>query len=439
MKKLLLVLFTAAAIFSSNTVFAQGKYGADSAECIKYLSYYKEYYKQKNYNEAIPNWRKAYKLCPPTANQTMLIDGTSLIRNLINKNRKNTVYVQGLVDTLMTLHDTRAQYYPKYRTTALNNKALDMINYVKNDPQKLYDGCKSIIAANGLKVKPQVFLFELNSAVELYQAGQLDAEQVINDYNDAIASLDKIEEKGKSESLTDIRTSVESVFIGSRVASCENLLALFTPRYEANPNDLTLAKNIVRMMASTEDCTDNDLYLAAVNTMHTNEPSYASAYALYRLYVGRDDFANAQKYINEAIAYEESDAAQDAQYYYEFAVFSYKAGKSAAAYESALKAVELDETLAGKAYMLCGTIWGTLSCGGNEIEKRAHFWVAVDYLKKAIAADETLSENANANIRQYSAYYPQTAEAFMYDLTDGQPYTVSCNGMRASTTVRTQK
>ena len=54
------------------------------------------------------------------------------------------------------------------------------------------------------------------------------------------------------------------------------------------------------------------------------------------------------------------------------------------------------------------------------------------------AADEALAEDANGLIRQYSAYYPQTAEAFMYDFTNGQSYTVSCGGMRATTTVRTQ-
>ena len=48
-------------------------------------------------------------------------------------------------------------------------------------------------------------------------------------------------------------------------------------------------------------------------------------------------------------------------------------------------------------------------------------------------------EDASNYIRQYSAYYPQTAEAFMYDVTDGQTYNVSCAGMRATTVVRTQK
>jgi len=35
-----------------------------------------------------------------------------------------------------------------------------------------------------------------------------------------------------------------------------------------------------------------------------------------------------------------------------------------------------------------------------------------------------------------SRYYPEASEIFMYDLTAGQSYTVSCGGMTATTTVR---
>ena len=79
MKRITLVLLTLAAVAFGTKVSAQGKYGADSAECIKYLSYYQEYYKQKNYTEALPNWRKAFRLCPPTASQNMLLNGMTLM------------------------------------------------------------------------------------------------------------------------------------------------------------------------------------------------------------------------------------------------------------------------------------------------------------------------------------------------------------------------
>ena len=160
---------------------------------------------------------------------------------------------------------------------------------------------------------------------------------------------------------------------------------------------------------------------------------------LYKLHSSRGEFDNALKYMEQAIASEESDADTDANYYYELAAFSFKNGNNVKAIEAANKAIETAEVVDGKAYMLIGTIWGGIVCPGNEIEQRAKYWVATDYMNKAKNADPSLTEDCNSYISQYRVYYPQTAEAFMYDVTDGQTYNVSCGGMRAVTTVRTQK
>ncbi len=444
MKRIVLLISVAAiALFASSTVSAQGKFGPDSAECIKYLSYYTEYYKQKNYDAALPNWRKAYSLCPPTARYSMLSDGTTLIKRVIQANQKDAVYKMKLVDSLLNIYDQRIQYWPKYATSSLNNKALDMYNYLKNDPERLYAGLNEVVAQTKENTRANVFLFQLNTAIDLYKEGStsVDPEKVINIYEDAIKYLGMMTPKNDIEARSIQKTieDVESLFITTQVASCENLIALFGPRYEADPQNLDLAKNIVRMMGMTEGCTDNDLFLKSVNTMHSMEPSYTSAYYLYKLYSGRGDVDNAIKFLEEAIAAEESDALTDGGYSYELAAYSFKNGRNAKSVEAAQKALELDPSLSGKAYMLMGTIWGSIVCPGNEIEQRAKYWVAVDYMTKAKNADESLAEDANNLIRQYAAYYPQTAEAFMYDVTDGQSYTVSCAGMRAVTTVRTQK
>ncbi len=444
MKRIVLLISVAAmALFASSTVSAQGKFGPDSAECIKYLSYYTEYYKQKNYDAALPNWRKAYNLCPPTARYSMLSDGTTLLRRVIQANQKDAVYRMKLVDSLMTIYDQRVEFWPKYAISSLNNKALDMYNYLKNDSERLYKGLNEIVDQTKEQTRANIFLFQLNTAVDLYKEGStsVDPEAVINIYENAIKYLGMMTPKNDTEARSIAKTieDVESLFITSQVASCDNLIALFGPRYEADSQNLDLAKNIVRMMGMTEGCTDNDLFLKAINHMHTQEPSYTSAYYLYKLYSGRNDVDNAIKFLEEAIAAEESDAITDGGYNYELAAYSFKNGKNAKAIEAAQKALDLDPSLAGKAYMLMGTIWGSIVCPGNEIEQRAKYWVAVDYMNKAKNADETLAEDANNLIRQYAAYYPQTAEAFMYDVTDGQSYTVSCGGMRATTTVRTQK
>lgn len=442
MKKfLLLISASVMMLIGSDILSAQGKYGPDSTECIKYLSYYTDYFKQKNYDSALPNWRKAYKYCPPTARYSMLSDGTTLIRQLISKNAYNPAYKTELIDSLMTIYDLRVQYWPKYSTTSLNNKALDMYNYMKDNPEKLYQGLTEVIEKNGVNTRSNIFLFQVSTACDLYKEGKLDPESVINAYEVAVETLSQIAPKNDVEkrSIEKTISDVESLFIASQVASCENLITLFTPRYEADPQNLDLAKNIVKMMTVTEGCTDNDLFLNAVTTMYSMEPSHTSAYYLYKLHSSRNDYDAASKYIQEAIDSEESDAVADASYLFELAAYSFKNGNSLKAYEAANKAAELDASIAGKAYMLMGTIWGTLSCPGNDIEQRAKYWVAVDYMNKAKNADPSLTEDANNHIRQYAAYYPQTAEAFMYNITDGESYTVLCGGMRAVTTVRTQK
>jgi len=442
MKKIIvLISVAAAALFAASSLSAQGKYGPDSTECIKYLSYYTEYYKQKNYDSALPNWRNAYKYCPPTSRYSLLSDGTTLLRRLITQNAKNPVYKDQLVDSLMTLYKQRVEFWPKYATASLNNQALDMYNYMKDEPKKLFEGLTEVVTINKTNTKPNIFLFQLNTACDLYKDGLLDPEQVINTYENAVALLSSITPKNEVEGrmINQTIADIESLFIASQVASCENLIALFEPRFAAAPEDLDLAKNIVKMMTVTEGCTDNNLFLNAVTVMYNKEPSHTSAYYLYKLYAGRNDVDNAAKYMKEAVTFEESDGEADAGYFYELATFFVKNGKTADAYKAATAAVELSDTYDAKCYYLMGTIWGSTVCGGDEIAKRAPYWVAVDYMQKAKNADPALAEDADRMISQYRAYFPQTAEAFMYNITDGESYTVACNGMRAVTTVRTQK
>lgn len=441
MKKLALLIFAFAfSVFMSNTVSAQGKYGADSAECLKYLSYYKEYYKQKNYEDALPNWRKAYALCPPTCMYTLLSDGTTLLRRQISKTTTSAEYKELLIDSLMTLYKQRVELWPKYRTASLNNQALDMYNYMKDRPVDLYNGLSEIIALNKEKTKPNIFLFHFNTACELYQEGKLEAEMILKHYDIAVETLESIVPKNDIEAKLIAKTmeDVQSIFIQSNVANCEDVINLFTPRFEAAPTDLNLAKNIVRMLQVTEGCSDNDLYLNAVNVIYANEPSHTSAYYLFRLYASKGDIENAEKYITEAISSDDSDPDTDAEYYYNFAKFCADNGQNSKAYQAATSAVELSDLYDGKAYYLIGSIWANTPCGGNEISSRAKFWVATDFMIKARNADPSLTEDANRAIGQYSAYYPKTEDAFMYNLQRGQGYTVSCGGMRSSTTVRTR-
>ncbi len=437
MKKLTIILLTVLAVFGGQfKASAQGKYGADSAQCLLYLSYYQEYWKQKNYDSALPNWRKAYSVCPATASQNMFIHGTRLMTRQLDK-IKDPAQRAAIIDTIITLQDQRMAAYPKKRVEIMNNKGQYMINYRGSDSKYIYDNLSGIVAELGTQSSGSILVNLLQSGIALYREDKLSADDVIALYDtvsDAINGADA-KNDAEAEDNAKAKATIESIFADSKVASCDNLISIFGPRYEADPNNLALVSNIVKLMNNAEDCASNDLYLKAVTSMYKLDPSYRSAYALFRLNSARDNIADAARYIEEAIADPESDETVDAQYNYELALFAYKNGMRGKAYEAARKAVDLDHGYAGKAYLLIGNLWASSTCS-DEVDKYARFWAATDYFQKARNTDPTLAEDASASISSVSRYYPEASEIFMYDLTAGQSYTVSCGGMTASTTVR---
>lgn len=440
MKKAFLIFF--ALVAAGFTSGAQGKFGADSAECLKYLSYYEEYFKQKSYGDALTNWRKAYSLCPHSSRQTLLINGATLLRQVIAKNSRNAIYREALVDSLLTLHDERVQYFPKYAVSALNAKGQDVYNYMRNDPEKLYKGFEEIIANNGSATKVSFFQYDMKAALDLFQAGTLSADDIISLYTRNTDLLDQVVTKtdGEANQKMEVKKAVETLFASSKVASCEELVALFEPRFEADPENVALATQIAKMLGKTEGCVDNALFRNALTVMHKNSPTHNSAYLLYKLNLSQGNYEEAYSFMEEAISYPESDDEQDADYLYELATAYFKNGQLSRAYAAARRVTELDKDgdKTGKAYMLMGQIWGSVSCGGNEVEARAHFWVACDFMNKAQAADASLADEARRLSGTYSVYFPNTGDAFMYGLVKGQSYTVNCAGMSAVTTVRTK-
>ena len=433
MKKLSIAIFVALAL-SCMTGFAQSQ----DDECNLYRSYYTEYYKQGTKDAklaAIPSWRKAYAICSPTKSQNLYIQGADLLRLLIALNSKDKVYREALVDSLITLDRQRAMYFPKYAGKAYAALSADVNNYLKDNPQKAHDVLSGVIESVGSGAAPVTFLASMNAAVSLYKDGKMKAEDVIKEYTNSAACFSELQKTDTTQMTRNLRTTFENAFINSNVASCDNLIEMFQPRFNENKDDIATVKSIASLMSSM-DCTDNDLFLQAVTQMHKLEPSANSAFFLYRLNAKKDP-SLAMKYLDEASSSSELDADTKAQYTYELAAFSLKNGFYGKSVDAANKAMAMDSSYTGKCCMIIAHAWMSLVCGGNEIEARAKYWVAVDYFNKAKNADPSLAEDANKQIGTCVSYFPATSEAFMYDVTNGQSYNVSCGGLRAVTTVRT--
>ena len=66
------------------------------------------------------------------------------------------------------------------------------------------------------------------------------------------------------------------------------------------------------------------------------------------------------------------------------------------------------------------------SCGSNDLEKKAVYWVAVDKYYMAKQLDPEVTELANSRIKAYSIYFPPKEDIFFHNLNEGDEYMVEC-------------
>lgn len=434
--KTLLVAAAASAMLAGGAAAQQKSLSGLPPECIKYLSYYQDDYKLKRYDDALRNWRHAFALCPGTASQNMYVHGTTLMTRRL-RTIKDPAEREAAVDTVLLLQDRRAEAFPKKRTDILNNKGLYMVNYRGTDKDYLLRELQPIADELGAETDNTILVNLFTATVALYRDGRRSADDVLECYSRATGLLDAKhpEDEKEAAAVEKARGSIGAILAESHLASCEKLTEIYAPKLEADPGNASLAATVVRMMNSAEDCAGNELYFKAVTTLHRLDPSYRSAYALYRMNAERGNHEEAVSYLEQALDSSELTDAEAAQYAYELALYAYKTRMRAKAAEAAMRAVELDEGYAGRAYIVLGNLWSSAPADG-EIARYARYWVAADYYQKARSADPALAEEAGQLIAGVSRYYPDASEVFMYDLVAGQTYRAAAGGLSATTTVK---
>ncbi|MCL2727177.1 MAG: hypothetical protein FWD56_02190 [Bacteroidales bacterium] len=419
----------------------QGRYGTgpDSTECKTRLSFYREYVRSGDILSAVPSWRIAMALCPRTANQLLYSDGQTIIRTLMQQPGVTPQERAGLIDSLMLMYDIRIQHYPQNAVGALINKIKELSNFRPDSQEEQLAEIERLINLTGNNTVPEMLGWYMSLIGNFYVEGKRTPDDVMDAYTRMVAILDAQEEKSpENEEIINMRAMIENYLISSGVATCENLIGLFTPRFQANPNDLELVSKIASMLTYA-DCTTSDLYLQAVTSLNKLAPSSQTAYYLYRVHASKNEFDLAMRYLQEAINSPDISAVDKGRWLVDQGILFFKMNNSVRAMNAARSAIDASSTVRGKAFMLMASIWAGQRCGEDDIEKRAPFWVAVDYLERAKAADPSCAAEANRLIAQYRQYFPLQEEAFMYDLAEGSNYTVSCGNFRETTTVRTRK
>ena len=422
------------------TATAQNKWGNtpdDSIDCVTNTFLYREAFKNKQYLEAYDPWKACLEKCPAN-NKNLYIRGVTILKAQFNVT-KDPEERKAVVDELMRMYDLRIQYFGEAAEVTAR-KAYDMEQLRGNAGLKEYYELYAEAMRLGASNLEVAFIERFfDATVKYVTSGYADTTLIVDNYDLASDALDALleneQDSAKKAEIYKVNVAVENRF--SPFASCDELVKIYTKKFNATPDDLTLLKKITTILRKKK-CMNTDLFFAATEKLHALEPTPGTAYLMAQMCYNKDLFSDAAKYINDALA-----GAEDKDKYnmYILQGLCYMKTNSYSASRSAFnKAAEIDGSK-GEPYRLIAQLYAQ---GARSIDDglggRSAYWAAVDAARKAMAVDDSPEnvEAAQRLISAYSGHYPKQSDAFMLDLIDGNGYTVP-GWIGVSTTVRTRK
>jgi len=421
MKRLGLLMIVA---LMAGSLFGQ-KYGADSVKCIENLSLYKDYYKQKMYNDAYTYWKVAYDICPASS-EKMYVDGVNLLRRR-EKKAKTQEQKDQIIDSLITVYDRRKVNFGSNKGRVDGRKGTDLLRYKSDQPELPFAVLESAINEGGNYAEAGTIAGYMTAAVLMAKADKKTPEDVVKIFgqlSDILAhNIAKYEGKKTQTYFIKAQESVSD--LASPYLSCEVLVKMANNGYEKNKSDGAWMERTAEVL-DKKGCTDAPIFFTIAKEMHASNPSSVSAEKMGIMSLKNKEYGAAETFFQQAI-----DLAQDetkkADYYIELAQAQSSAGKYGAARTNARKAANLKGGW-GLPYIMIGDmIAGSSSCGGADAcVQKAIYWLAVDYYNKAKSIDPSVTSKANGKVATYKKYFPTKEDCFFGGTKAGDSVSIGC-------------
>ncbi len=442
----LFLAIIAAGFFSMSLAFGQSgeeqdasaakgpKYGADSATCVVHLSLYREFYKQKNFKDAMPHWRWVFNNCP-LSSQNLYIDGAKIMQAKIDETT-DPALKQKYIDTLYLVYDQRITSFGR-EGYVLGRKGIDMVSNRPDDVENNYNTLKRSIELSGDNAESATVAYYFQTVLSMVQQSKLEKVAVVDAYDQLSTIIEhniaKSAENEKNLVLwNSVKANIETAF--EPFASCEDLISLYSQKFSKNSTDVDMLIKMTSML-ERKKCTESDLFFSATEQLHKLQPGAKSAYLMGVLSRDKKQYNKAEQYLSQAV--ELSDNNDDKiKALNMLAAVNYEQKNYAQARGNARQILQINPNY-GKAYIFIGDLYAASSnmCTEDDLGGKTVFWAAIDMYVRARNVDPSVAEEANGKISQYSRYFPASQDLFFRDMHDGGSYTVGC-WINENTTIR---
>ena len=412
-----------------------GQWGAtpeERKENILIYQYFKDAGDMKNYDVALANMYILIEKAPKS-HVNIYVRGGNIYKTKITQ-ATSMPERTALVDSLMWLYDKRVEAFgddpERGKAYILAQKAADYLAYRQMDREGIHKLYNEAIEATGGK-DPVLINTYFNILVEDYKMDMLETDFMLDEYD----RLSALYDANPTPEMEEGRNVLDNLFIP--LADCENLLKIYQPRYEADPNNVELMTKIVGMLGRAK-C-EGEFQLTVAENLYKVAPTPETGLALATIFEARSDYEKSLFYWQESIN-NELDPAKKATYTMRAATSALGTNNYRQAITFARATLEIEPDN-GLAYMIIGQSYGMLAPGScsDAFERRAAYWIVVDTLQKArslLSGDSAQTEALTRQINQYSANFPSQEECFFRSLKNGDSYNVNCGMVSGRTTVR---
>lgn len=413
-----------------------GKWGATAEEReanIMAQNLFKDAMDNKDYDAARVHFWQLANNCPAASVNTFT-RGVTIYRNKANRSR-NVAEKRAYVDTLLSVYDMRIEYFgdnaDKGRDFILDAKARDMVKYCAADRPRLRGGLKEAIDASIEKgyIKYDLASMYFKMLCDDYVTDDnVTSDMILDEYERLIPYFEQV-----AENDLQYKELVESSFVNSPAASCDNLEALFKEKLAADPENVDLLAKAVSLLSSRQ-CS-SDFYIETVEKYYAVNPSAETALFLAQAFQSRGDVDKALKYLRENLAVETDPAAKE-PLYAQIAVIEMSKRNYSAAMQAArqLRAINPQN---GYSYFIYGQCYAVTQCSDDKIGGTSNMWAAYDAMSTAAGlfkSEPEMQRLALTLANQYKSAFPTQEACFFAELSEGSAYTVKCGYAEGVTT-----
>jgi tetratricopeptide (TPR) repeat protein len=267
----------------------------------------------------------------------------------------------------------------------------------------------------------------MEATINYVRAGYAEPTLVVDNYDIASDLLEDELQKNAADSVkaATIRgyiAGVEAAF--SPYATCDQLVEIYSKKFEADPENVELLKKITGIMMRKR-CTEQDLFFRATENLYRLEPSPATAMRMGQMCISKKQYHDAVKYLNDAI---QGVSGKDKYNAYLFLGYAHTGAKNWSAARTAYNNAAAADATKGEPYMRIALLYASTVSSASEdnVGGKSAYWAAVDKLQrsKSVEPTEENIEACNSLISSYASHFPSKTDAFMAGLENGKAYRV---------------